>query len=262
MSVALSKSEKRKFLKALEKDEEFRYAVAGLLGFSEMLRKLDVFEENQEKLWIEVKSLRENQEKLWIEVKSLRESQEKLWIEVKNLRENQEKLWIEVKSLRESQERLWQNQEKLWMEVKSLRENQEYMLVELRDLRVSVERLTLSVEDEARDVVKHRLKAELNVDIPLDRVWVDGKEIDIYGASDELCVFGEATVRLGVKMLDELEDKINLVGSKRPELLKPKLIKVIYTDYVIPSALEYAKAKGIWVLKWSGDLTPRVIHKT
>ncbi|MFN3622372.1 MAG: hypothetical protein ACK4TI_05725 [Nitrososphaerales archaeon] len=201
MSVALSKSEKKRFLKALEKDEEFRFAVAGLLGFSEILRKLDVFEENQEKMW--------------------------------------------------------QNQEKLWIEVKGLRESQEDMLVELRDLRVSVERLTLSVEDEARDVIRHRLKAELNIDIPLDRVWVDEKEVNVYGASDELCVVGEATVRLGVKLIDELEDKIDLMRSKRPDLLKPKLIKVVYADYAVPSALEYAKAKGIWVLKWSGDLTPR-----
>ncbi|MEM2997001.1 MAG: hypothetical protein QXK52_05775, partial [Candidatus Bathyarchaeia archaeon] len=107
MEQTLSREEKLKILKALEEDREFRYAVAGLIGVSDILERLDRIEENIEKLWIEVKSLRENQEKLWIEVKSLRENQEKLWIEVKSLRENQEKLWIEVKSLRENQEKLW-----------------------------------------------------------------------------------------------------------------------------------------------------------
>lgn len=42
--------------------------------------------------------------------------------------------------------------------MKGLRENQEGMLFELRDLKINVDRLTLSIEDEARDVIKHRLK--------------------------------------------------------------------------------------------------------
>lgn len=290
MSEPLSKEEKRRFLKALEEDEEFRYAVAGLIGISELLKRLDKLEANQEKLWMEVKSLREGQEKLllevkslrkgqeklWLEIKSLREDQEKLWLEVKSLRENQEKLWLEVKSLREEQEKLWmevknlwlevkglrENQEKLWMEVKSLRENQEEMLDDLRKLRVSFERLTLSVEEEGRDVVKHRLKDELNIDIPIDRIWVDDREINIYGASGDICVIGEATVRLDVKLLDELEEKIAYIRGRRPDLLKPKLIKVVYADYAVPSALEKARDKGVWVVKWSGDLTPRIIHST
>jgi len=183
MSAALSKEEKRRVLKALEEDEEFRYAVAGLIGVSETLKRLDRLEANQEKLWIE-----------------------------------------------------------------------------LRELMVGVERLTLSVEEEARDVVRHRLRAELNVDVPLDRMWVDGREFDIYGATSDLCIIGEATVRLGVKLLQELEEKVNHMRERRPDLLRPKVIKVIYTDNAIPSALEEAKAKGVWVLKWSGDLTPRTIH--
>ena len=290
MSEPLSREEKRRFLKALEEDEEFRYAVAGLIGISELLKRLDKLEANQEKLWMEVKSLREGQEKLWLEIKSLREDQEKLWLEVKSLRENQEKLWLEVKSLREEQEKLWmevknlwlevrglrenqeklwmevkslrENQEKLWMEVKSLRENQEEMLNDLRELRVSFERLTLSIEEEGRDVVRHRLKDELNVDIPIDRIWVDDREVNIYGASGDLCVIGEATVRLGVKLLDELEEKIAYIRGRRPDLLKPKLIKVVYADYAVPSALEKARDKGVWVVKWSSDLTPRIIHST
>jgi len=311
MSETLSKEEKRRFLKALEEDEEFRYAVAGLIGISEILKRLDKIEANQEKLWLEVKNLRENQEKLWLEVKSLRENQEKLWvevkslregqeklwleikniwlevknlreeqeklwIEVKNLRENQEKLWLEVKNLRDNQEKLWlevknlrEGQEKLWMEVKnlwlevkSLRENQEEILNDLRELRVSFERLTLSVEEEGRDVIRCRLKDELNVDIPLDRIWVDGREINIYGTSGDLCVIGEATVRLGVKLLEELEEKIDYIRGRKPDLLKPRMIKVVYVDYAVPSALEKARDRGIWVVKWSGDLTPRVIHST
>lgn len=38
--MVLSPEEKRRFLKALEEDQEFRYAVAGLLGLGEVLNEL------------------------------------------------------------------------------------------------------------------------------------------------------------------------------------------------------------------------------
>jgi len=85
----LSKEEKLKLLKALEEDLEFRYAVAGLIGISEILRRLDRLEEGQKRLW-------ENQNRLWEEVRNLREGQNKLWEEVKSLRERQDRLWREV----------------------------------------------------------------------------------------------------------------------------------------------------------------------
>lgn len=69
---------KRDFIELLEKDPEFRYTVAGYLGLSEILQRMDRHEKRQEKLWEEVKSLREGQEKLWEEVKSLRIEQEKM----------------------------------------------------------------------------------------------------------------------------------------------------------------------------------------
>jgi len=154
---------RKDFIKLLEEDREFRYTVAGYLGLSEILKRLDTvqdqirgLQEAQNKLWEEVRSLREgqerlweNQNKLWEEIRNLREeqhklweNQNKLWEEVRNLREgqeklweNQNKLWEEVRSLREGQERLWENQNKLWEEVKSLREGQNKLWEEVRSLR-------------------------------------------------------------------------------------------------------------------------------
>ncbi|MGC8848922.1 MAG: hypothetical protein ACP5QI_00410 [Candidatus Bathyarchaeia archaeon] len=240
MESTLTREEKSRILKALEEDREFRYAVAGLIGVSDILERLDRIEENLEKLWIEVKNLREGQERLW-------ENQEKLWMEVKSLREGQERLWIEVRDLREVQT--------------SMLATQNSMLKTLERLSVTVDRLTLSVEDEARDVIAHRLKGELGVDMAVDRLFIDDKEINLYGAVDDLVLVGEATVRLSIRLLDELEDKIRLLRLNRPELLRPRLVKAVYTDYAPPTALESAREKGIWVLRWSGDLTPRKIHK-
>ncbi len=83
---------KKEFIELLEKDLDFRYTVAGYLGFSEILKRLDKLEEGQEKLW-------KGQEKLWEEVR-------KLWVEVKAIREDQRKLWVEVKAIREDQRKL------------------------------------------------------------------------------------------------------------------------------------------------------------
>ena len=57
---------KKRFLELLDKDLEFRYAVAGYLGLSEILKRLDNLSEEQIKL-------REEQTKIWQEIRGLRE---------------------------------------------------------------------------------------------------------------------------------------------------------------------------------------------
>jgi len=198
--------------------------------------------ENQNRLWEEIKSLREDQHKLWENQNKLWENQNKMWEEIKNLREEENKLWEEVKRLREETSR----------EIKALKDEQ-------KSMRVMLERLTLSVEDEARDVISYRLRRELGIDVRLDRIFVNGREINIYGVSGEVCVVGEATVKLRASLVEELEEKIELIKKEKPELLRPKLIKVIYADYSVPRALELASNYNIWVLNWKGDLTPRKI---
>ena len=133
---------RREFIKLLESDVEFRYAVAGYLGLSEILRSI-------EKLWEEVRGLREEVRKLWENQNKLWENQNRLWEEVRALREgqnklweNQNRLWEEVRALREGQNKLWENQNKLWEnqnrlweEVKALREGQNKLWEEVKSLR-------------------------------------------------------------------------------------------------------------------------------
>ncbi len=224
---------KKKILKLLEEDTEFRYLVAGYLGYSEILK-------NIEKIWIEIKALREEQEKLW-------ENTSKLWEEVRSLREGQERLW-------ENTSKLWEGQNKLWEEVRDIK-------ITLDRVAITIDRITISIEEEALSYIRYRLRNELGLEVSLDRLFVDTKEINIYGVVGEFCIIGETAVRLGVGLIEELIEKVKMIKSKRPNLLRPKLIKVIYTDYATPDALEYAKQNNIWVLKWSGDLTPRVIEE-
>ncbi|MGC8932317.1 MAG: DUF3782 domain-containing protein [Candidatus Methanodesulfokora sp.] len=57
--MALSAEEKKKFLRSLEEDEEFRYAVAGMLGYREILDRITSIEERIVKLEERVARLEE-----------------------------------------------------------------------------------------------------------------------------------------------------------------------------------------------------------
>lgn len=79
--MSLSAEEKRRFLKALEEDEEFRLAVAGLLGLREVLEEIRKLREDfnryvarSEKRWRENEKKWEENEKRW-------EENEKRWKE-------------------------------------------------------------------------------------------------------------------------------------------------------------------------------------
>jgi uncharacterized coiled-coil DUF342 family protein len=281
---------KRQFLELLEKDLELRYTIAGYLGLSEILKRLDSIEEsirklweNQNRLWENQNKLWESQNKMWEEIKALRESQNRLWEgqnrlweEVRALREGQNKLWEgqnrlweEVRALREGQNKLWEGQNRLWESQNKLWEGQNRLWEEVRELRkdirdvkITMERITLSLEEEARGFIAYRLKRELGVEVELDRVFVDTLEINVYGAVGDLCVVGEATVRLGPSLVEGLLKKVEVLRMKKPDLLKKKLLKVIYTDVAVPQALQLAKEKGVWVLRWDRDLTPIKIEET
>jgi len=127
----MSTTLKKNFLELLDKDKEFRYAVAGYLGFSEILKRLDTLEEGQkriweniEKLWENQNRLWENQNKLWEEIRLLREGQNKLWENQNKLWENQNRLWEEIKGTKEDIKMLHEGQNKLWEEIRLLREEQ------------------------------------------------------------------------------------------------------------------------------------------
>jgi hypothetical protein len=82
---------KREFIELLETDKEFRYTVAGYLGLSEVLRRMDRMEERM--LALEERMLKLEERMLRVE-----ENQERLWEAVKRLEEGQNKLWRYVKS--------------------------------------------------------------------------------------------------------------------------------------------------------------------
>jgi len=263
---------KRRFLELLDKDLEFRYTVAGYLGLSEILRRLEEHDkrfeeilaeiralredqhrlwENQNKLWEEVRALREDQHKLWESVNKLWESTNRLWEEVKALREGQNKLWEEVRALREDQRRLWEGQERLWRELRDVN-------VRLGRVERTLEKLTLDVEEEARIVVEHRLR-EMGYEVEVSSLVLPEVEVNLYGVSGDLCVVGEAKVRASSNAIDELNEKVQALKRLYSDKLRPRLLMVVYASTALPDLIERAKREGVWVLKATGDVVkPRL----
>lgn len=104
----------------------------------------------------------------------LLESNNKLW-------ENNNRLWEEVRGLREGQNKLWESNNRLWEEVRDMR-------ITLNRVAVTLDRLTISVEEEALSFIRHRIRSDLGIEIELNRIFIDSREINIYGSSEDLSV--------------------------------------------------------------------------
>jgi len=259
----LAEKFKKEFLELLEKDLEFRYTVAGYLGLSEILKRLDRLEEgqtrlwkevkslregqnklweNQNKLWEEIRNLREGQNKLWIEVRSLRESQNRLWEEVKNLREGQTKLWEEVRSLSIGQNRLWEEVRKLWVEVRGIREDQ-------RKLRASFESfgraLGVTLEDYTASFVKLMLEDMGYPDAQVGRkvLLFNGETYEINIFCDEPLTVGEATLYIGDldEAKRELEKLLKRIEIAEKVVGKKAILKILAIGNTSKEVLEHLK---------------------
>ncbi|MBO3754987.1 MAG: hypothetical protein FGF53_08975 [Candidatus Brockarchaeota archaeon] len=178
---------RREFIELLEKDLEFRYTVAGFLGLSEILKRMDRLEEGQKRLWEEVRLLREGQEKLW---------------------EGQNKLWEEVRSLREGQNRLAAEQERM----------RKYMVAGFKDLSRT---LGITFEDHAASFLEVML---IEMGYPEARVErkhlvYEGEVIEINLFCEEPLVIGEATV--SIRSAGDAEKEVEKLG-KRAKIVEEK----------------------------------------
>jgi len=127
-------------------------------------------------------------------------------------------------------------------------------------LNKTVQKLGPAIEEDAQETVKYYLDKEgitipelSNLRITIDNTVV---EIDVYGANDEYCVIGEATGSLGQKKFKQLENAIETLKKYAPEKLRPKIIRVLYTEKINPGQEERARNENIWLIKAGKELVP------
>ena len=228
---------KRRFLRLLDEDEEFRYTVAGYLGLSEILRRLDRIEEEQVRLREEQLRMREDFNKRF-------EAHE---AELRALREDFNRMQKTISDMQETMMGMQRTIEGILRTINRMDRR-------LTRVEKTLEKLTIDIEEEARSIVAHRLR-QMGYDIKLDRLQLPGLELNLYGATDDLCVIGECNVRAGPTLLEELKRKLETLRKRYPGLLRPKVILVIYASLALPELVEAAKREGIWVLKATGDIT-------
>jgi len=273
---------KKEFLDLLEKDREFRYTVAGYLGIREILERLDDIAEEQVKLREEQTRLRQDFNKLYEEQVKLREDfnelrkeQTRLREEVTELRREQVKLRQDFNKLYEEQVKLREEQVKLRQEFNELRKEQIRLREDfnkmmeivgrmdrrLRRVELTLEKITLDIEEEARSIIKYRLK-ELGVEMDIVRLMLPDLEINIYGVAGDLCIVGEASVRAGYRVMEKLMKNLRDLRNRYPDKLRRIVVLVVYTSLAMPDLVEEAKKRDIWVLKATGDIVrPKLLDK-
>ena len=206
MGIGMGADLRSRMLKLLEEDEEFRYAVAGLIGLGEVLKGLK-----------DLMSRSEEHDRKFNEVIMRLDEHDRKFNEV----------IIELRELRR----------------------------DVSEMRSYIERTSLTLEEEAREVIQHRLK-RAGISIKLGSLIKPEFEINIYGAAEDLCVIGEVSTRTGARIVDLLDERVDGLRRKYPEHLRPKVIRVIYTLWATEEAVERAGQEGIWIVKATGDLTP------
>ena len=89
----------------------------------------------------------------------------------------------------------------------------------------------------------------MGVNVNLTSLVLPELELDIYGVSDDVCVIGEVAVRAGVRLLDELLDKVRRLRERYPEMVGEKMILTLYVSLPMMVLINEARKKGIWLLK-------------
>ena len=239
---------KREVLKLLREDEEFRYAVAGMIGLDEILKCLDKHEE-------ELVRLREETEKLWKEVVRLREDMLKGFERhdaiLKGYGEEIIRLSEEMRKLREDTLRGFERMDKRFEHVDKRFEYMDKRLEYMdRHLGALGARWGLMAEEAFREGLKGFLAKELKLSV---KRWVQRDEEGlVYGYPSmveiDLSISDEKTTLIEVSSHVRSSDV--LLFTRKTQFYqkatgrKPDRLLLV-TPYAEKEAFEAAKRYGI-----------------
>jgi len=233
-SSILTKEEKERILKTLEVDIEFRYAVAGLIGLNEILKRLDRHEEELKRIWEEIARLREDMVKGF----------ERHDMELAKLREDM------VKGF----ERHDREIEMLRKDFLKMVERMDRIETRLTRVERALEHLSISIEEEAQEVVS-RLLMQRGIQISLSSIKINERyELDIYGSVENITIVGEAKVRASDKTVERLLKRIENVKNVRPDLFRERVIPVLYCARFLGDPSK-AEERGVWLIVSGKEVT-------
>jgi chromosome segregation ATPase len=204
-------------LRLLKEDEEFRYAVVGLLGLQRL-----------EEAVIELKNVVIRMEERLAKVEE-------------RLEEHDRKFNAILAELRDFRK-----------ELSDLRSKHDKRL---SNIEAYMERTSLTLEEEAREVIEYRLREKGIAITNISSLILEDMEIDIYATDTNLCLIGEAKTRVGVNVVEKVDKDIEKLCRDHPEYLKDKVIKVIYGMQVLPDAVDEARKRGIWLVTANKEIT-------
>jgi len=219
---------KKKISKLLEEDEEFRYFVASKVGLLEILDRFRKYDEKFNKILEEIRELR------------LRANEhDRKFNEILARLDEHDRKFNEILARLDEHDRKFNE-----------------ILAEIQEIRTAVDRLAISLEDEAIEVISYLLENRYGIKVDLDTLYEDGIEINIYGATDNLCVVGETAVRLGIAKVRELIKKVKFLRRRMPHYLRDNVILVLYGAKIMPKTVNEASKYRIWVVTATKELTP------
>ena len=198
---------KQEFLKLLKEDEEFRLAIAGLLGYSEILKRLDRHEEEMRRIWESIEKLRQD-------------------------------FLIFIKE----QERRWEENDRKWEEAYKRFEAIERRLsrVELSLGALTEVTLTRYVWEDLKEEI--RFKGE-EVITRLRSVIVDGFEVDMIVETNKNVYVVEVKVKPTIDDLRDLMKKVEVVRRRYGKQVIPILAGTLIGEDI----KVLAKSEGVEV---------------
>ncbi len=231
---------KSRMLRLLKEDEEFRYAVAGLLGLEEILKRLDRNEQELVRLREDMAKMFEKHEERFARIE---EEIRRIWQEIERLREDM------VKGF----ERHDREIQRLTEEMNKLREDMTkgFELVN-RHISAIGARWGIMAEDAFREGLRGILEKEFGVKV--DRWIARDEDGMVYGFSSVIEI--DIAIKDGKTMLIEISSSVDKskvaaflrkaqLYEKKTGIRPDRLIMV--TPYADEDAIEAAREVGVEV---------------
>ncbi len=251
--MPLSQEEKKRLLKAVEEDAEFRYALMGLLGYKEVLERITRLEERQARLEERQQALEERFARLEERFAQLEERFAKLEERVTRLEERVARLEERFLKLEERVARLEERYQKL--EERFLEVEKRLLAVEeaVRDLQRTLatvaHRFGVLSESAFRDAIKGIVEELFGASAY--RWTAYDREGIVYGHPAEVevdvVVTDKAHLLVEVKSRADPGDVLELTRIARlyeaKEGVKPQL--AIVAGFVSPKARRIAEKHGV-----------------